>query len=41
MGAMAIFSHRANIKRLLNGEENKLDFKKINKLDRHGKNAAK
>lgn len=41
MGAMAIFSHRANIKRLLNGEESRLDFKKINKLDKHGRNASK
>jgi glycerol-3-phosphate acyltransferase PlsY len=41
MGALAIFSHRANIKRLLHGEESRLDFKKISKLDKHGKNAAK
>lgn len=30
--AMALFSHRANIQRLLSGTENKLDFAKINKL---------
>ena len=29
---LAIFAHRANIQRLLNGTENKLDFAKINKL---------
>ncbi len=39
MGALALFGHRANIKRLINKEENKLDFKKISKLDRHGKSA--
>ena len=39
MGGLALFGHRSNIKRLINKEENKLDFKKINKLDRHGKSA--
>ena len=29
MSALSLFGHRGNIKRLLNGEENKLDFKKI------------
>ena len=32
--ALAIFQHRGNIKRLLNGEENRLDFGKISKLSR-------
>ncbi len=31
---LAIFSHRANIARLLNHSENKLDFQKINKLSK-------
>lgn len=31
---MAIFAHRANIQRLMNGTENKLDFAKINKLSK-------
>lgn len=30
--ALALYSHRANIRRLLSGTENKLDFAKINKL---------
>lgn len=32
LSGMLIFCHRANIARLLRGEENKLDFKKINKI---------
>ena len=31
-GALAIFQHRGNIQRLLKGEENRLDFAKINKI---------
>ena len=31
-GALAIFQHRGNIQRLLRGEENRLDFEKINKI---------
>lgn len=34
LGAMAVFSHRGNIRRLLDGKENKLDFSKISKLNR-------
>ena len=34
LGAMALFCHRSNIKRLLNKNENKLDFDKINKLSK-------
>jgi len=34
LGAMALFCHRGNIKRLLNKNENKLDFDKINKLSK-------
>jgi hypothetical protein len=30
--ALAIFQHRGNIKRLLRGEENRLDFGKITKV---------
>ena len=30
--ALALFCHRANIKRLLSGTENRLDFSKINRL---------
>ena len=29
MAVLVVFNHRANVKRLLNGTENKLDFKKI------------
>ena len=29
IGALAIFSHRGNIARLIHGTENRLDFKKI------------
>ena len=32
MCALALFCHRANIKRLLSGTENRLDFSKISKL---------
>lgn len=31
-GALALFQHRGNIRRLLRGEENRLDFKKISRL---------
>lgn len=34
LGAMALFCHRGNIKRLLSNSENKLDFDKINKLSK-------
>lgn len=34
LSALAIFSHRANIGRLINHSENRLDFAKINKLSR-------
>jgi glycerol-3-phosphate acyltransferase PlsY len=30
--ALAIFQHRGNIKRLMAGEENRLDFQKISKV---------
>ena len=33
-GALAIFQHRGNIQRLLKGEENRLDFEKINRISR-------
>ena len=33
-GALAIFQHRSNIQRLLKGEENRLDFEKINRISR-------
>ena len=29
LAVLVIYNHRANVKRLLNGTENKLDFKKI------------
>lgn len=34
LSAMLLFSHRSNIARLLSGNENKLDFAKINKISR-------
>lgn len=34
LSALAIFSHRANIVRLMNHNENKLDFKKINSISK-------
>ena len=34
---MALYSHRSNMKRLLNRNENKLDFEKINEISRKGK----
>lgn len=37
MGAMAMFAHRSNIKRLINKNENRLDFKKINEISRKKK----
>lgn len=37
LSCMLVFCHRANIRRLIRGEENKLDFKKINKLKKDGK----
>ncbi len=38
MSFMALFSHRANIHRLLQHRENRLDFSRINKLSRRKKN---
>ena len=38
LSCMLVFCHRGNIARLIRGEENKLDFKKINKLKKDGKN---
>ena len=35
---MLVFCHRANIGRLIRGQENRLDFKKIKKLKKDGKN---
>ena len=35
--ALALFSHRSNIQRLLHHEENRLDFAKINKISRKQK----
>ena len=37
MGALAIFCHRSNIKRLLSRTENRLDFSKISKLGKKKK----
>ena len=37
LSCMLVFCHRANIGRLIRGKENKLDFKKINKLKKDGK----
>lgn len=34
VGALDVFSHRANIKRLIEGKENKLDFKKISQISK-------
>jgi len=31
-GALALFCHRSNVVRLLKGQENRLDFKKISSL---------
>ena len=31
LAVLVIFNHRANVKRLLSGTENKIDFKKVNK----------
>jgi len=39
LSCMLIFCHRANIGRLIRKEENKLDFKKISKLRKDGRNA--
>ena len=39
LSCMLVFCHRANIGRLMQGKENKLDFKKISKLRKDGKNA--
>jgi len=36
MAVLVVFNHRANVKRLLNGTENKLDFKKIKWLPLQG-----
>ena len=37
MGAMALFAHRSNIMRLINKNENRLDFKKINEISKKKK----
>ena len=37
LGFMALYSHRANIKRLLNKNENRLDFKKITEISKQKK----
>jgi len=37
LSCLLVYCHRANIGRLIRGEENKLDFKKINKLKKDGK----
>ncbi len=37
LGAMAVYSHRSNIQRLLNKNENRLDFKKISEISRKKK----
>ena len=34
MGALSLFAHRSNIYRLINREENRLDFKKINEISK-------
>ncbi len=36
LGVMAVYSHRANIGRLLKKNENRLDFEKINEISRKG-----
>lgn len=36
---LLVYCHRSNVSRLIKGKENKLDFKKINKLKKDGKNA--
>lgn len=40
-GALAIFCHRKNIGRLIRGEENKLDYKKISRISSKLKNIRK
>lgn len=37
MGALALFAHRGNIVRLINRNENRLDFKKINEISKKKK----
>ena len=37
MGAMSIYAHRSNIVRLINTNENRLDFKKINEISKKKK----
>ncbi len=37
LGFMAVYSHRANIGRLINKNENRLDFKKINEISKKKK----
>lgn len=37
MGALALFAHRSNIVRLINRNENRLDFKKINEISKKKK----
>lgn len=37
IGALALFAHRSNIMRLINKNENRLDFKKINEISKKKK----
>jgi len=37
IGALALFAHRSNIMRLINRNENRLDFKKINEISKKKK----
>ena len=37
LGFMAVYSHRANLKRLINKNENRLDFEKINEISKKKK----
>ena len=37
LGFMAVYSHRANLKRLINKNENQLDFEKINEISKKKK----
>ena len=37
MGALSLFAHRSNIMRLINKNENRLDFRKINEISKKKK----
>lgn len=41
MGALSFYCHRSNLRRLIRGKENKLDFHKINRLSRKNRNQHK